>query len=188
MCSSDLLRASTGDPSKFSCKWCNDGGANRSISKNITDFTSNYRSVNITIPIAKQNITMQAVGVGDCLVHCLDNMGRPGKLVLTDVLHVPNASRNLMSASALAAQGYQTVHLMSASALAAQGYQTVLPSINATFPPCLYLPRRARSPLEEGSHQQPLCIPYETINALNYIFTPNDTGSAPPRPGLEATK
>ena len=52
-------------------------------------------------------------------MHCLDNMGRPCKLVLTYVLHVPNASRNLMSASALAAQGYQTV----------------LPSINATFPP-----------------------------------------------------
>ena len=159
------LLASTGDPSKFSCKWCNDGGANRSISNDITDFTSNYRSVNITITVAKQNITMQAVGVGDCLVHCLDNMGRPCKLVLTDVLHVPHASRNLMSASALAAQGYQTV----------------LPSINATFPPGLYFPRRARSPLKEGSHQQPRYIPFETINALYYISTRNDTGPAPPR-------
>ena len=74
------LLASTGDPSKFSCKWCNDGGANRSIPTDITDFTSNYRSVNINITVAKQNIFMQAVGGGDCRVHCLDNMGRPASL------------------------------------------------------------------------------------------------------------
>ena len=36
------LLASTGDPSKLYCKQCNDGGANRSISNDITYFTSNY--------------------------------------------------------------------------------------------------------------------------------------------------
>ena len=43
--------AAAGDPSKFSTKWCNDGGANRSISNDITDFTSNYRAVSINITV-----------------------------------------------------------------------------------------------------------------------------------------
>ena len=49
-----------------------------------------------------------------------------------------------------------------------KGYQTVLPSFNATFPPCLYFPRRARSPLKEGSHQQGL-YPFDTINSLQLL-------------------
>ena len=153
--------AAAGDPSKFSTKWCNDGGANRSISNDITDFTSNYRAVSINITVAKQNISMQAVGIGDCLVHCVDNLGRPCKLLLKDVLHVPAASRNLMSASAMAQQGYQTV----------------LPSANAIFPPGLYLPRRS---LKQSSLQQSCYIPFETINGLYYISTRHDTGPDPP--------
>ena len=145
--------AAAGDPSKFSCKWCADCGANRNISNDITDFTSNYRAVSINLTVAKQNISMQAVGIGDCLVHCSDNMGRPCKLEIKNVLHVPTASRNLMSSSSLAEQGYQTV----------------LPSVQAVFPPGLYLPRRARSPLKPGSGQQPRYIPVETINCLYYI-------------------
>ena len=62
----------------------------------VTDFTSNYRTANINITVAKQNITMQAVGIGDCEVYVVDNMGRPYKLVLLDVLHVPEAGKNLM--------------------------------------------------------------------------------------------
>ena len=96
--------AAAGDPSKFSTKWCNDRGANRSISNDTTDLTLNYQAVSINITVAKQNISMQAVGFGDCLVHCEDNMGRPCKILLKDILHVPAASRNLMSASAMAQQ------------------------------------------------------------------------------------
>jgi hypothetical protein len=153
--------AAAGDPSKFSTKWCNDGGANRSISNDITDFTSNYRAVSINITVAKQNISMQAVGIGDCLVHCADNLGRPCKHLLKDVLRVPAASQNLMSASAMAQQGYQTV----------------LPSAKAIFPPGLYLPRRS---LEQNSLQQSCYIPFETINGLYYISTRHDTGPDPP--------
>jgi hypothetical protein len=156
--------ATAGDPSKFSCKWCNDSGANRSLTSDITAFTSNYRAVNINLTVAKQNISMQAVGIGDCLVHCLDNMGRPCKLEIKNVLHVPTASRSLLSSSSLAEQGYQTV----------------LPSVHATFPPGLYFPRRARSPLVPGSGQQPRYIPFETLNGLYFLSTRNDTGPAPP--------
>ena len=62
--------AAAGDPSKFSTNWCNDGGANRSISNDITDFASNYRTVSINITVAKQNVSMQDIGIGDCLLHC----------------------------------------------------------------------------------------------------------------------
>jgi hypothetical protein len=64
--------------------------------------------VNINLTVAKQNISMQAVGIGDCLVHCVDTMGRPCKLEIKDVLNVPTASRNILSSSPLAAQIYQT--------------------------------------------------------------------------------
>ncbi len=50
-----------GDPSKFSCKWCNDSGANRHIAADISEFTSNYRAVNISLTVAKQHISMQAL-------------------------------------------------------------------------------------------------------------------------------
>ena len=60
--------ATAGDPSKFSCKWCNDSGANRHITHDITDFTSNYRVVSINLTIAKQSISMPAVGIGVNLV------------------------------------------------------------------------------------------------------------------------
>jgi len=132
--------AAAGDPSKYSCKWCNDSGANRHIASDITEFTSNYRAVNINLTVAKQNISMQAVGIGDCLVHCVDNMGRPCKLEIKDVLHVPTASRNLLSSSSLAAQGYQTI----------------LPSVQQAFPLGLYLPRRARS--SQGGFQSATAI------------------------------
>jgi hypothetical protein len=122
--------AAAGDPSKFWCKWCNDSGANSHIAADISEFTSNYRAVNINLTVAKQNISMQAVGIGDCLVHCVDNMGRPCKLEIKDVLHVPTASRNLLSSSSLAAQ------------------------IVLAFPPGLYFPRRARSLLKPDSAQQ----------------------------------
>jgi hypothetical protein len=104
---------------------------------------------------------MQAVGIGDCLVHCVDNLGRPCNSLLKDVLHVPTASRNLMSASAMAQQGYQTV----------------LPSAQAIFSPGLYLPRRS---LKQGSLKQSCYIPFKTINGLYYISTRHDTGPDPP--------
>jgi hypothetical protein len=73
------------------------------------------------------------------------------------------------------------VNLRFSSSLATQGYQTILPSVQPSFPPGLYLPRRARSPLLAGSNQQPRYIPFETINGLYFISTRNDTGPAPPK-------
>ena len=71
-------------------------------------------------------------------------------------------------------------HLISSSAVATQGFQTVLPSVQPAFPPGLYFPR-ARSTLVPGSNQTPRYISFETINGLYYISTRNDTGPAPPK-------
>ncbi len=50
--------------------------------------TSNYSTASINIIVAKQNITMQAVGIGDCDVSSVDNMGNPCKLVLLRICWV----------------------------------------------------------------------------------------------------
>ena len=102
--------APAGYPSKLSCKWCNYGGANHSIYNGITDFTSHSLEVTINLTVAKHNFSMQAVGNGDCLVHCNDNFGRPCKIMIKNVLHVfSTASCKLMLASAMALSGFQTV-------------------------------------------------------------------------------
>ncbi len=97
-------------------------GANCIVTSHLTNFTSEYKSVNITLTVAKQNITMQAIGVGTCILHCADHLDRPCKIVLKDVRHVPLANRSMRSISALSAQGYQAV----------------LPSSAATFTPGHY--------------------------------------------------
>ena len=51
-----VLMISHGDPSNFLCKWLSDGGANRSISPDLADFTSNYKSISLDLTVAKQNV------------------------------------------------------------------------------------------------------------------------------------
>jgi hypothetical protein len=100
---------------------------------------------------------MKAIGISDCELHCLDDMGRPYKMVLHDVLHVPDAGR----------------HIMSASSVAQHGYQTVLPCpINPQFPPGLYCPRTSTTllkPTQRARH-----IPFQTISNLFYVATRSD--------------
>jgi len=68
---------------------------------------------------------------------------------LTNVLHVPEASRSLISSSTLSSEGYQTV----------------LPSSAETFPSGLYLPKQTKSPT---------LIPLNSINGLYFIATQSD--------------
>ncbi len=77
---STAFMVSLGDPSDYNLTWCVDCGANRHISTALPAFTSNYSTVIMNITAAKQNITMQAIGVGDCEVHVVHTMGRPYKL------------------------------------------------------------------------------------------------------------
>jgi hypothetical protein len=123
-----------------------DCGANSHISKGLKDFTAKYSTASINITVAKQNITMQAIGIGDCTVSSLDNMGNPCKLVLQDVLYVPETGKNLIFAYCIGKDGYQVV----------------LPSDNATFPLGVYCPRQALRLLKADSAQQLRYIVYTT--------------------------
>ena len=151
-----MLMISHCDPSNFICKWLNDGGANRGVSPDLADFTANYREISLNITVAKQNVCMEAIRIGDCEIHTLDNMGRPFKMILRDVLHVPGASR----------------HIMSASCVAQQGFQSVLPCQNGVFPPGLYCPRTSTTLMKPT--QQARYIPFQTVNGLHYVATRSD--------------
>ena len=142
---------------QYTPMWCVDCGANRNITPNVMNF-STYRTINLSLSVAKQNTTMQAIGIGTCIIHCVDNSNLPCKLELQNVLHVPLASRSLLSTSALSSQGYQAV----------------LPSQGALFPPGLYLPRSGTST------KAPRYIPFDTVNGLHYIATRHDCRSSVP--------
>ena len=144
---------SQGTSSNFSLTWCQDGGANRHVTPLLSDFTEKYRAAKIPITVAKAGVIMDAIGVGDCRVHTLDNMGRPHTILLRDVLHVPCANK----------------HLMSGSCLAAQGYQLIPPCPNANFPPGLYLPV-----VKLPANSQPRFIPLQTIHGLHFISSRSD--------------
>ena len=49
-----LMMVTQGDTSNFEYKWCNDGGANKSVSGNRADFTGNFRSVDIFVIVAQK--------------------------------------------------------------------------------------------------------------------------------------
>ena len=46
-------------------------------------------------------MSLLVVGIGDCLVRVADNKGQERKMVLLDVLHVPEAGKLLLSVSFL---------------------------------------------------------------------------------------
>jgi hypothetical protein len=87
-----------GDSSDCHLKWCNDSGANRHISGDLSDFKPDtVRSVNIQITVAKAGVSMQATAIGDCDLHTLDNMDRPCVISCKDTLFVPGVAKNLLS-------------------------------------------------------------------------------------------
>ena len=154
---------SHGDPSDFNLTYCVDCRANRHVSTALKAFIANYRAANTNITVAKQN-RMQAVGVGDCEAHVVDNMGCPFKLVLKDVLYVTEAGKNLMSSYCIGKDGYQAV----------------LACENVLFPPGIYCPLPACRPLKADSAQQPKYVPLQLVNGLNYLSSRAEIGSSPP--------
>ena len=96
------------DTSVFDTKWCVDGGANRHVHSTPTEF-KNFRSVNIPVNIAKKGAVMQAIGVGDCDLHCVDNMGNPCVLTIKDFLCIPDANKSLISVSMLHRERYHCI-------------------------------------------------------------------------------
>ena len=140
-----------GDSSNCHLKWCNDSGANRHISGDLSDFKPDtVRSVNIQITVAKAGVSMQATAIGDCDLHTLDNMGRPCVISCKDTLFVPGVAKNLLSSHCLGQMGYQAVS----------------PSITPNFPPGLYLPPRKDA--------RPRYVAFQVVHNLCYISTRND--------------
>ena len=150
-----------GSSDRYTPTWCVDSAATSSITNVVTDFTSRYRSLDITMKLAKKGATMKAIGIGDCLIHCLYNYGNSVEFLIPDVYHVPDAGRRLMSTRATSARGCQFI----------------LPSSAEKFPPGLYMPdigTRSRSKYPSRY------IPFDTMGGLLYISTRNDLGTEPP--------
>ena len=102
-----MFLVTAGDASHTHLRWCNDSGANRHISGDLSDFLpGSIRSINLTITVAKAGITMIATGVGDCDLHVFDQHGKAAVIRLKDVLYVPGAAKNLLSTFCLGQQGY----------------------------------------------------------------------------------
>ena len=156
------LFVSHGETLTSECTWCVDSGANRHICHDRAYFT-NYRQANITVTVARKNITMQAVGVGDCKLKVMDNDDTIVFLNLTNVLHIPESTRNLFSP-----------HVQGQS-----GYQCVLPCTDSLFEPGLYAPKRkqhlfAHSGASQSSAHQYRFVPFECVNSLLYLRTFTD--------------
>jgi hypothetical protein len=65
--------------------WCNDSGANRHISGELSDFLpGSVRAIHLTITLAKAGITMTAAGVGDCNLHVFDQRGKAAVIRLQE--------------------------------------------------------------------------------------------------------
>ncbi len=71
---STVFMVSQGNPSDYNISWCVDCGANRHVNSGLKAFTANYCTASINITLAKQKITMQAISVGDCEIHVVDNI------------------------------------------------------------------------------------------------------------------
>ncbi len=92
------------DTSVFDTRWCVDGGANRHV-HDIPSHFKNFKSIAILVHVAKKGAAMQAIGVGDVDLHCVDNMGNPCIVPLKDVLCIPEAKKSLVSVSMLRNKG-----------------------------------------------------------------------------------
>ena len=131
----------------FSLDWCLDSGASAHFCNDSSKFIS-IKKCNISISTAKKGETLQAVGIGDCKVAVQTANGDLVNLILHDMLYVPEARRNLLSASKLAQDRFQVV----------------LPSNNTTFCPGIYNCRQKKL---QWSIPFRLCL-----QAAYFIFIP----------------
>ena len=112
----------------FCLDWCLDSGASCHFCNDSTKFMS-MRKCNISISTAKKGESLQAIGMGNCQITILTASGELSRLVLHDVLYVPDARRNLLSVSKRAQDRFQTV----------------LPANDSIFCPGIYNCRKKKS-------------------------------------------
>ena len=131
----------------FCLDWCLDSGASCHFCNDSTKFMS-MRKCNISISTAKKGESLQAIGMGNCQITILTASGELSRLVLHDVLYVPDARRNLLSVSKLAQDRFQTV----------------LPANDSIFCPGIYNCRKNKSSAEHS-------IPIVQVGNLFHVHT-----------------
>jgi hypothetical protein len=92
----------------FSLDWCLDSGASCHFCNDSTKFMS-MKKCNISVSTAKKGEVLQATGIGNCQITVMKSSGELTKLVLHDVLYVPESRRNLLSTSKLSQDRFQVV-------------------------------------------------------------------------------
>ncbi|KAG8481358.1 hypothetical protein CXB51_026131 [Gossypium anomalum] len=109
---SELLVASVND-SKVSEEWILDSGCTFHMSPNRDWFTT-YETVSEGVVLTENNASCKITGVGTIKVKMFDGIVR----ILSDVRHVPELKRNLISLSTLDSKGYRYTAEMSDAAVA----------------------------------------------------------------------
>ena len=117
----------------FSLDWCLDSGASCHFCNDSTKFMS-MKKCNISVSTAKKGEVLQATGIGNCQITVMTSSGELTKLVLHDVLYVPEARRNLLSTSKLSQDRFQVV----------------LPATDSIFNPGIYNCRKNKSSAEHS--------------------------------------
>ena len=127
--------------------WILDSGASCHFCNDSSKFIS-MRKCNVSISTAKKGESLLAIGIGDCMITTQSADGEKVKLLCRDTLYVPEARRNLLSASKLAKDNFQVI----------------LPTPNPVFPPGIYNCRKGKT---SAAH----AIPIVAIGTLFHIQT-----------------
>ncbi len=108
------------------------------------------RKCNISITTANNGTSLQKIGIGNCQISVLTVSGEFTKLILRDVLYVPEARRNLLNISKLSQDRFQMV----------------LPANDSIFRPGIYNCRKNKSSSE---HSIPIVPGGNLFHVGNYI-------------------
>ena len=127
--------------------WILDSGASCHFCNDSSKFIS-MKKCNISISTAKKGENLQAIGIGDCMITTQTATGEKVKLICKDALYVPEARRNLLSASKLGKDHFQVVLL----------------SQDPVFPPGIYNCRKDKTSVEHS-------IPIIAIGTLFHVQT-----------------
>ena len=92
------------------------------------------KKCNISLSKTKKGENLQVIRTGDCMITTQTANGKNEKLICRDALYVPEARRNLLSASKLGNNHFQVV----------------LPAQDPVFPPGIYNCRRDKTSVEHS--------------------------------------
>ncbi len=130
----------------ISLDWCLDSGASCHPCNDSSKFVSMWKC-NVSVSTAKKGESIPAIGVGNCKITTQTANSELVKLILHDVLYVPDARQNLLSVNKLS-----------------QDQFLVLPADNSIFLPNIYNCRKSKSSVEQS-------IPIIPVGTLFHVQT-----------------